>query len=117
MAGVSEGVELTERQKYWLGHVQECRKSGGGMKSYAETHGLEVREFYHWKRWLGGKGLLEEGWKRIRLFQRVVVEPENEHAPSPVCRVTFPNGVRIELAGPLNASLLGAVFKAAGGLT
>lgn len=113
MAGEGAGCELTERQRYWLGHIRGWERAGGSMKVYAEAHGLEVREFYEWKRWVAGKGL--QGGEVPGggpLFQRVEVE----QIEAPVCRVEFPNGVRVELSGPLSATVLGVVFKAAGAL-
>ncbi|MBF0382737.1 MAG: hypothetical protein HQL69_17075, partial [Magnetococcales bacterium] len=40
--------ELTERQRYWLGHLRACEESGGSMKGYADDHGLAAQELYHW---------------------------------------------------------------------
>lgn len=32
--------ELTERQRYWLDHIEACERSGQTTKAYTEAHEL-----------------------------------------------------------------------------
>ncbi len=35
---------LTDRQRYWLGHVQACEASGKSMVEYAASQDIAVRD-------------------------------------------------------------------------
>jgi hypothetical protein len=38
--------ELTERQQYWLSHIEACEASGESLKGYAEAHGFAAGAIY-----------------------------------------------------------------------
>ena len=42
----AEGSLLTERQRYWLEHVQTCTASGKTVAEYAAEHGLAAQAMY-----------------------------------------------------------------------
>ena len=104
--------DLTERQRYWLEHLRAWEKGGGSMKDYAAAHGLGVKEFYSWKQVLGERGLLAKSEASPPLFQRVVLEQRTES----LCRIEYPNGVRIEIGGPLSSAMLVTIFRSVGGM-
>lgn len=52
--------ELTERQRYWLGHVEACERSGQTTKAYAEVHGLSTSMMYSWRKELTNPGRVAE---------------------------------------------------------
>lgn len=112
MAGGGATQKLTEQQRAWLEHVRSWEHQGGTMKGYAESEGLSVQDFYHYKRLFSEKGLLGVMENRAVRFQQVEIKT----ALGPTCRVEMPNGARVELSGPLTAAMLGAIFKAAGAL-
>ena len=62
---------LTERQRYWLGHIQTCKDSGKTITVYAAEHGFTPRAMFLGKKTLVKKGVLP-GVHRAR-FQRVQV--------------------------------------------
>jgi len=49
---------LTERQRYWLGHIQACETSGQSMAEYAASKGIAVRAMYSGRKTLVQKGVL-----------------------------------------------------------
>ena len=48
---------LTERQRYWLEHIEACKESGKTMADYAAEHGLGARAMYAGKKILVKKGV------------------------------------------------------------
>ena len=52
--------ELTDTQRIWLTHVENCAAAGGSMKAYAEEHGLDLQRFYLWKGRLKKLGFVAE---------------------------------------------------------
>jgi len=59
---VETNGELTERQQYWLDHIQACEESGDTTKAYAEVHGLSVSMMYSWRKELTMRGV----WSIVR---------------------------------------------------
>jgi hypothetical protein len=49
---------LTQRQRYWLEHIQSCEASGKSIAEYATEHGVNVRAMYSGKKILVNKGIL-----------------------------------------------------------
>ncbi len=47
---VAEGTALTERQRYWLEHVQVCAASGEIIAEYAAEHNLAAQAMYAGKK-------------------------------------------------------------------
>jgi len=59
---------LTDRQRYWLEHVQACEASGKSMVEYAASQDIAVRDMYAGKKTLVKNGILP-GPQSVR-FQR-----------------------------------------------
>lgn len=55
---VTEKMKLTDRQRYWLEHIQACEVSGKGATAYAAAHGFRVGAMYAGKQMLVRKGAL-----------------------------------------------------------
>ena len=62
---------LTERQRYWLEHIQACKDSGKTIAEYAAEQGFTARAMYAGKKTLVKKGVLPG--KHPARFQRVQV--------------------------------------------
>jgi hypothetical protein len=95
--------ELTERQRYWLKHIEACEASGESLKAYAAAHGFAAGAIYAAKKVLIRKGLL--GSSSVR-FQRV-------QAPAPSrCewRIELPNGAAVGFSGAVDAATLSTVL-------
>jgi hypothetical protein len=80
---------LTERQQFWLEHIQACEASGKSIVEYAATQGIAARAMYRGKKTLVQKGILP-GTQPIR-FRQVQVEA----AASNQWRIGLPNGVSV----------------------
>jgi len=134
---MSETIELTERQRYWLAHIEACGESGLSARAYADEHGLKVSRLYNARHQLKAKSVLfGDGTEQAQAvqsapteakarFQRVVVRPEAEansaafSAPRSSqgvvpCRIHLPNGVMLEVMTVTDAAALTAVVVAAG---
>jgi hypothetical protein len=97
---------LTDRQRYWLEHVQACEASGKSMVEYAASQDIAVRDMYAGKKTLVKKGILP-GTQSVR-FQRVQVM---EAAASNQWRIGLPNGVSVAFVGEVDARALAAVLS------
>jgi len=107
--------ELTERQRYWLDHLEACERSGQTTKGYAEAHGLSVSMMYSWRKELTIRGVWSRrcGMSRPSAFDRV--EVVGEASPS-TWWILLPNGVRIGSSGVVDEVGLAAVLRAANAL-
>ena len=105
--------DLTERQRTWLKHIEAAASSGGTLAAYATANGLEVKQLYQWKTALRRRGLLPD--KRRSAFV-MVATPTALVSPTS-CSITLPNGVRVQIAGELDATKLGQILSAANTLS
>jgi hypothetical protein len=90
--------DLTDRQRYWLGHLREAEQRGEPVKSYAKRLGLASSSMYEAKRRLRGLGVLEAAPMsppRAAEFIRVAVA---DRAPStrPRFQVRLASGAVLE---------------------
>ena len=99
---------LTERQRYWLEHIQACEASGNSMAEYAAEQGITARAMYAGKKTLVKKGVLP-GTHSSR-FQRLQVI---EATLSSQWRIGLPNGVSVAFAGEVDARTLTTVLSSA----
>jgi hypothetical protein len=98
--------ELTERQRYWLGHIQACEASGKSLKGYAEAQGFEPGAIYAAKKVLIRKGLLSQSTARFQRVQSLASIASTEW------RVELPNGAAVAFSGAVDAAALSAVLQA-----
>ena len=102
---------LTERQRYWLEHIQAWNKSGKRMSEYAKDQNFPVRSMYDAKKTLVNKGILPRSRSSYtaRFEQVQIIESSSE---SEWC-ITLPNGVAVEFTASLNEQTLSTVLKTA----
>jgi transposase-like protein len=60
-------LPITERQQFWLDHIQSAEAFDGSVADYARAHELTPQELYQWKTILTRRGLLS-GRKRVSDF-------------------------------------------------
>jgi len=99
---------LTERQRYWLEHIQSCEASGKSIVAYAAAQGIAARAMYAGKKTLVKKGVLP-GSQPAR-FQRVQVM---EATVNNQWRIGLPNGVSVAFVGEVDARSLTTVLSTA----
>ncbi len=99
---------LTDRQRYWLEHIQACEASGKSVAEYATEHGVNARAMYSGKKILVNKGILPA--TQPTRFQRVQAM---EAAVSSQWRIGLPNGVSVAFAGEVDAQTLTTVLSSA----
>ena len=105
---VAEEDALTERQRYWLEHVQACEASGKTIAEYAAEHSLAAQAMYAGKKILIRKGVLPP--TRPARFQRAqVVAP----VVSSEWRIHLPNGVSVAFSGSVDTATLATVLNTA----
>jgi len=99
---------LTDRQRYWLKHIQACEASGKSIAAYAAEQGIDARAMYGGKKVLVKKGVLATT-RHVR-FQRVQVM---EAAISSQWRIGLPNGVSVAFTGEVNSQALTSILHSA----
>ena len=99
-------LALTDRQRYWLEHIQTCEASGKSMAEYAASQGIVVRAMYGGKKILVKKGILPTA--QPARFQRVEVM---EAPVSKQWRIGLPNGVSVAFSGEVDARSLTTVLS------
>jgi hypothetical protein len=102
--------ELTERQRYWLEHIQACEASGESLKAYAAAHGFAAGAMYAAKKVLIRKGLLPPSSVRFQRVRAPVPSMQSEW------RVELPNGTTVGFSGAVDAAALSAVLQVVAGL-
>ena len=88
----TSNIHLTQRQRDWLNHIQQCKESGQSLRAYAKSNGLNRNSLYTAHSKLKAKGVITSK-KPDSKFQRLAVQ-----RPSlpPVVKITCPNGFIIE---------------------
>ena len=99
---------LTDRQRFWLEHIQACEAAGKSIVEYAAEHGVHVRAMYSGKKMLVNKGVLPA--TQPSRFQRVRVLAATA---SNQWRIGLPNGVLVAFAGEVDAQALTAILHSA----
>lgn len=89
---------LTEKQRYWLEHVQACEASGQKMNEYAVAQGLGPRALYDARKRLVKQGVIAPSKRSRPGFQRIQVD-DTPVAKFEQYRIHLPNGAVIELGG------------------
>jgi len=100
---------LTERQRYWLEHIQSWNKSGMRMTEYAREQNFPVRALYDAKKSLVSKGVLPRSRASYTArFESVqIIEP----LPLSEWRITLPNNAVVEFSGVPDEQTLASVLK------
>lgn len=104
----AEGTALTERQRYWLEHVQACEASGKSIAEYAAEHNFAAQAMYAGKKILIRKGVLPP--TRPARFQRAQVA---RPVVGSEWRIHLPNGVSVAFSGSVDAATLTTVLNTA----
>jgi hypothetical protein len=103
----AEGQALTERQHYWLNHLQACAASGTSIAEYAAAHNLATPAMYAGKKMLIKKGALPS--TRPARFQRVSLTGV---VASHEWSIYLPNGASVAFSGSVDAAILAVVLNA-----
>ena len=123
------GRGLTEKQRVWLKHVDDCAAAGVSMRAYADRHGLDVQRFYVWKSQLKQLGVLAHDLAmpndidqppppalspliRAKIVSRSSVEDQRQLTRC-AARVTLANGIAIEVPPGVAPEALGRLIVAA----
>lgn len=101
---------ITKRQRYWLNHIKAADASDGSLVAYAAAHQLKVKDLYQWKTALARRGFLPSKRSEPAF---VPVAPAPPAVLGAGCKVTLPNGVRLQFTGNLDASSVRNILTAA----
>ena len=131
---------LTDKQRFWLEHIESCASLGVTMRAYSEQHGLDLQHFYSWKKQLKALGVLSEnglkaGRSKRRADRRQTCALDQPPAPfvraavfstdaQSLCeslerehscgaRIILANGITIDVPAGIAADGLGALIVVA----
>jgi hypothetical protein len=95
---------LTQRQRYWLEHIQAWKRSGTHAAQYAQAHQLNAKSLYQWQSTLRKRGVLKESEppKLVRVHTPTV------NASAQRCLVHLPGGVQMQISEALALSVIQA---------
>ena len=99
---------ITERQQYWLDHIQAADEFEGTLVAYAKAESLKVKDLYQWKTLLARRGIIDGKAAKQKAFV-----PVRETTNSTEVALVLPNGVRIEIIGSIDADNVKALVIAA----
>jgi hypothetical protein len=99
---------LTDRQRFWLKHIQACEASGKSIAAYSAEQGIAARAMYGGKKVLVKKGVLAT--IRPARFQRVQVMGATVGNQ---WRIGLPNGMSVAFAGEVDTQALTAILRSA----
>ncbi len=94
---------LTERQQFWLKHLEVADQRGESIQDYASRKKLSVHSLYSARKRLGQLGIapVKRVCRTRATFDQVKVVPEPVSA-SVAWRVRFPSGAVLESSAPLS---------------
>ncbi len=98
---------LTEKQRYWLEHIEMAEREGLSTRAYAERHGIRVAQLYYWRSTLRKRGVLATKDEPAEFVPVRVGESRTE------VRVHLPNGVVVACSQPLSESAWLSVLRGA----
>jgi len=98
---------ITERQQYWLDHVEAADAFNRTLVEYAKVEGLKVKDLYQWKTILTRRGFL------AGKVEAPAFVPVRETGTTSKAALVLPNGARLELSGSLDAETVKSLVFAA----
>ena len=110
--GKSRRGGLTERDRFWLRHIETAARAGTPATEYARQHGLSLGALYEAKRRLVRRGALEPTAVRERVsFARVQVTPSLPLPSTGPFRVRLVSGAVLEWATAPGVEALAALIE------
>lgn len=110
-----QSTTLTEKQGYWLSHLQSAHGQQLSLVDYAQANHLEVKSLYQWKWLLNKKGLLSDTLVENHTMDMTFAQVQVQRHTTTLLSVCFPNGVRLEMEG-VNAPALQQLIQCVGQL-
>ncbi len=104
--------QITERQRYWLGHVRAADASEASTVAYARDQGLKVKDLYQWKTQLIKLGFYESSDTPSGFVSIKSVVPAVSNAANGLsqCALVFPSGLRFEFNGEVSPGVIREVM-------
>ena len=100
-------LSLTEKQRYWLEHIETAEREGLSPTAYAERHGLRTSQLYYWRSTLRKRGVLASKDEPAEFV------PVRMHESRTEVRVHLPNGVVVACSQPLSEPAYLSVLRGA----
>jgi len=113
--GSAKRRELTERERYWRGHLRRIEATGVATKAYGQRHGLSVDALYQARKQLVALGAWPErkassGAAPVFTPLRVIDAP----AAGCACRVRLADGTVVEWSAAPEPDVLVALLARIG---
>ena len=112
---------FTEKQQFWFDHIESCASLGVTMRAYSEQHGLDLQNFYYWKKHLKALGFLSENGLKAGRCRRATKRPQAcalAQPPAPFLRASLiPTEAKPPSESEVRALPCGARISLANGIT
>ena len=118
--GNAKRRELTERERYWRGHLRRIEATGVATKAYGQRHGLSVGALYQARKQLVHLGAWPEGKAPVPAassaptFTALRVVDAAAAAAGCACRVRLADGTVVEWSAAPGADVLVALLARSG---
>jgi len=101
-------IKLTNRQQYWLEHIQSCELAGISLARYAKENSINLQSMYTSKATLISKGVLSKPNRpRFQRAQLKVTSPKNDW------RICLPNGLSVMIPDLSDEKTLARILRVA----
>ncbi len=115
--------QMTERQRYWLGHVRAADASDESTVAYAGKQGLKVKDLYQWKTKLiqlklyrPSDALIQSSFVPVKAkaaSKTAVPVSDTSACSASGATLFFPSGVRFEFDKSVSPEVIRVVIASA----
>ena len=95
----TNAVSLTEAQRFWFAHVEQCLASGLSIAAYARQHQLADKSLYHWikRKRVWPNRAVQTGTGTVTFHAVQIAKPVTSGSPErPTLWLRLPNGIECQ---------------------
>jgi hypothetical protein len=70
-----EQTSVTEKQKYWLGHIEKAKIEGLSSSSYCKREGLNVTHMHYYANWFRKRREKTSSFVEVKIREQVPETP------------------------------------------
>ncbi len=70
-----EQAPVTEKQKYWLGHIEKAKNEDLSSSAYCQREGLNVIHMYYYANWFRKRREKTSSFVEVKIRERVPDTP------------------------------------------
>ena len=112
MIAADKQAAMAARREKWRGILRGAEASGLSLRAYCKQQGVDLSQFYYWRRVLQAEGRQAEQKASQGAFVLVQAPGRSEAADeSPVLELRLERGWRLRIPGGVDEALLAATLR------